>query len=280
MFQRFSLLYTILFFCQNAKDKKDWEHLQKKGVLQKTLVDHVFSKFIHQGFVKKDILDMMERFGLIAKFSPSPHDVKYFVPAQLESSPKNLCEMKPSPSDPCPLYLNFLNGFAPHGIFYQLVSRCIHWCSEHGFKRPPTLFCNGARFFIEKTFFYHLILFCKKRFIKIVLRQIKPVRESPSSEKEEVPVLVRRLLGQSLKDLSGELLSLKNLKYEFCVACPYCPEEEKSCDKHDQTSCAHEDCLCLLKMVPAERLICEESFSDEMRMVPGLEKWFPSEVSV
>ncbi|KAL9962679.1 hypothetical protein ACROYT_G031802 [Oculina patagonica] len=262
----------------NSKDRNDWECLERKGILHKTLVDRVFSKFIQQGLVKEDILDMMEQFGLIAKFVTST-DVKYFVPSQLKWPPKNLCEMDPSPSDPCSLYLDFLNGFVPHGLFYQLVLRCIRWCSENGFKRPPTLFCNGARFFIEKHFFYHLILFCKKRFIKIILKQIKPTRESPLTKEreEEIPILVRRLLEQSLRDLFRELPWLRNLKYEFRVACPYCPEEEKICHKHNQTSCAHDDCLCLLKMVPPEQLMCEESFSEEMQMVPCLEKWFSSE---
>lgn len=274
----FCIALCYFFLCQNRKEEGDWNHLEKKGVLRKTLVDNVFSKFIQQGLVKNDILDMMERFGLIAKFV-TPTDITYFVPAQLKRPPEDLCEMKPSPSDPCPLYIDFLYGFVPHGLFYQLVSRCIHWCSKNGFKLPPSLFCNGARFFIEKDVFYHLILFCKKRFIKIVLKQIKPNRGAPLAEEEEVPLLVRRLLEHLLQDLSSELPSLENLKYKFCVACPYCPEEERRCDKHDQTSCVHEDCLCLLEMVPAERLICVNSFSDEMRMVPGLEKWFSSEVS-
>ena len=59
-------------------------------------VDHVFSSFIEQGIIKEDILDMMEQFGLIAKFSASPTDEKYFVPAQLKSPPFELCKMKPS----------------------------------------------------------------------------------------------------------------------------------------------------------------------------------------
>lgn len=49
------------------------------------LVDHVFSEFCQQGMAKEDILNLMEQFGLIAKFASSPDDVKYFVPAQLSS---------------------------------------------------------------------------------------------------------------------------------------------------------------------------------------------------
>ena len=89
------------------------------------LVDYVFSKFIQQGLVKEDILDMMERFGLIAKFAASPCDVKYFVPAQLKSPPEDLAKMEPSSTDPCPLYLQFVDGFVPRGFFSQFVSRSI-----------------------------------------------------------------------------------------------------------------------------------------------------------
>ena len=94
------------------------------------LVDDVFSRVIQQGVIKEDILDMMEQFGLIAKFSPSPTDVKYFVPCQLKSSHEELCKMEPSTTDPCPLYLHFLDGFVPHGLFPRLVSRLTTWCAR------------------------------------------------------------------------------------------------------------------------------------------------------
>ncbi|KAJ7358725.1 hypothetical protein OS493_022171 [Desmophyllum pertusum] len=117
-------------------NSKYWREVEKTGVLSMELVDHVFYKFIQQGLVKKDILDMMERFGLIAKFSPSPTDVKYFVPAQLKSPPKRVCDVEPSSHDPCPMYVHFVVGFVPHGLFSQLVSRAISWCSKTGAQHP------------------------------------------------------------------------------------------------------------------------------------------------
>ncbi|KAJ7358690.1 hypothetical protein OS493_022128 [Desmophyllum pertusum] len=51
-------------------NSKYWLEVETTGVLSMELVDHVFYKFIQQGLVKEDILDMMEQFGLIAKFSP------------------------------------------------------------------------------------------------------------------------------------------------------------------------------------------------------------------
>ena len=99
---------------------KYWLQLETSGVLTMELVDHVFSPLIEQGVIKEDILDMMEQFCLIAKYSPSPADVYYFVPCQLRSSPEELCKMEPSSTDPCPLYLHFQEGFVPHGFLPAL----------------------------------------------------------------------------------------------------------------------------------------------------------------
>ena len=63
------------------------------------LLHHVFSKFLLKGAAKDDILDLMEEFGLIAKFSLSKTDVKYFVPCQLKIPPDSICTMVPSSSD-------------------------------------------------------------------------------------------------------------------------------------------------------------------------------------
>ena len=91
--------------------------METTGVLDMELVDHVFSKCCQQqGLIKEDILNMMEQFGLIVKFATSPTNEMYFVPCQLKSPPDALCEMGPSPSDPCPLYLNF------RGVLFLTVS--------------------------------------------------------------------------------------------------------------------------------------------------------------
>ena len=71
------------------------------------LVDLVFSNFLLKGVARKDILDLMEQFGLIAKFSSSKIGEKYFVPCQLNVSPDSLCSMVPSRLDPCFLLPSF-----------------------------------------------------------------------------------------------------------------------------------------------------------------------------
>ena len=248
--------------------------MEETGVLSMRLVEYVFSKFYQQGLTKEDILDMMEHFGLLVKFATSSTDVQYFVPAQLKTPPKALRKIEPSSSDPCPLYLRFLAGFVPHGLFLQLVSRCSRRCPANGFTQPPKFYEGASTFFLEKTFRYQLTLFSKKRFIKIVLKnQSKQDDELSLTEKEEVATLVRKFLENELENMIQELPWLNNLKYELCVACPCCPEEETKCGNHGQISCAREDCMSLVKVMPRGCLSCC-SICCQTPSLPRLEKWF------
>ena len=264
-----------------------WEELEENGILRIALVDHVFSKFIQKGLFKQDILDMMELYGLIAKFSiatgENGAEQKYFVPTQLRSSPSALYEIKPSECDPCPLILHFLDGFVPHGLFPQLVSKFIHWCSENGLKQTPQLFNNGARLFIGKQITFDLILICRKRLIKVILK-----RRNPSSSKSslniainKMAVEVRNFIEKTLVGFSHELCWLSNLRYELSVVCTHCLQSKGSLDS--SMSCCQDDCLHLLRVSSGEELICPNNFSDEMVKVPGWEMWFevlPSQVTI
>ena len=246
------------------------------------LVDHVFSRFIQQGVIKEDILDMMEQFGLIAKFSRSSTDGKYFVPCQLKSSPEELCKMEPSPTDPCPLYLHFQDGFVPHGLFPRLVSRSTAWCAENGSSQPPTLYQNGAWFVLEEPVVQDMILICKKRFIKVLLKQRrerKAVSVSLSASKSaECARSMRLFLESTLQTLSKELPYLSRLQYELCAECPYCLRRVQECANHSQPSCSHEDCLHLLEVKQGKRLICMKNVGcNEVLTVQGQDKWFSQE---
>ena len=257
-----------------------WTDLEETGILRIALVDHVFSKFIDQGLCKQDILDLMELHGLIAKFSiatdGNQDEQRYFVPTQLRSSPSQLCEIQPSEcdGDPCPLVLHFLDGFVPHGLFPQLVSKFIHWCSENGFKKTPQLFNNGARLFIGKQITFDLILICRKRFIKIVLKTRNPCscKSQSMNASNKMAIEVRNFIERTLDDFSRDLSWLSNLQYELSVVCTHCQERESDLD--GLTSSCYDDRLHLLRVRPGEELICMENFSDETVKVPGWEMWF------
>ena len=240
-------------------------------------IDHVFSKFIQQDIIKDDILNMMEQFGLIAKFSPTLSDVKYFVPAQLKTPPKDLCQMAPSHADPCPLYIHFVHGFVPHGLFSQLVSRFINWGCKIWPLQHPKLYRNGAWFVIGKQI-HDLILICKKSFIKIVLRQKVQSQQVSTEKSEELATQVRTFVEGTLQTLSQELPCLSGLQYELCVACPYCHQGSdgvgQECSNHGRVSCDDEGCFHLLKMKEDQQMICMVKFCSELRTVHRLKKWF------
>ena len=248
------------------------------------LVDHVFSKCCQQSlikWIKEDILNMMEQFGLIVKIitltSPTNEIKTYFVvPCQLKAPETNL-EMEPSRSDPCPLYLHFSGGFVPHGFFWQLVSRCSKLCSESKFKhaQAPKVFLAAAEFIIKKEFSHQLIFLCRKRFIKVILTNSQPVHGASFAETREVAFLVRTFLEDTVQNLRRELPWLSNFDCDFCVVCPDCLQKEDACCVHDVISCDHEDCLCFLEILEEGRLKhCPKTLGVKERTVEGLEKWF------
>ena len=242
------------------------------------LLDHVFSKFLLEGVARKDILDLMEQFGLIAKFSSSKTGEKYFVPSQLKASPDSLCSMAPSRLDPCPLYVYFVSGSVPHGLFTRLVSRSVRWCSEAGPTQPPTLYQNGAWFVIEKKTFHDFLLIYKKQFIKFFIRQRNHPQQISLDETSEMAVQVRDFVEATLQALSRDLYK-GGLQYHIRVACPYCQREK--CSSHNQIACSHEDCLHLLEVRQGVHLICKKKPTDEVLTVKGKQKWFsqtPSKV--
>ena len=247
------------------------------------LVEHVFDAPDKRGLKKKDILDLMERFGLIAKFVPDSKTqvARYFVPAQLTKPlPPELCEKKPSGCDPCLLYVTFGDGFVPHGLFPQLLATCIAWCSERGFREEPCLYSDGARFFIGKQYMYSLVLICRKRSIKVVLtKMVNSASESShTASKDLEPWEVRDFLDVTLADFSKKLHWLRNLSYDWCVPCTVC-----QCDQHNCKSgcCTNEECLHLHPVHSCDKLIvCKRSSGHEIVKIPGLGKWFRAKIEV
>ncbi|XP_068689636.1 uncharacterized protein [Montipora foliosa] len=256
-----------------------WKELQDTGILRTALVDYVFADFIEKGLQKQDILEMMELYGLIAKFSSgmstseNEEEPLYFVPTQLTSSSSELCEIKPSERDPCPLFVDFLDGFVPHGLFPQFVSRCISWCSENGFKETPKLFNNGARFSLGKQII--LALICRKRYIKVVLKRREcSLEPSSSNASNKMAVEIRTFIERTLNGLSQELPWLSNLRYELSVACTHCLQSGHMFSQDRSQSFDQDDFLHLLQVPPRGKLICAKNFADEAVTVLGLEKWF------
>ena len=267
------LVISLHFISQEPYVSSLWQEVKESGVLSMELLHHVLAKFLDWDDVAKDdILDLMEQSGLIAKFSHFKTGEKYFVPSQLKMPPDSICAMVPSSSDPCPLYVYFVTGFVPHGLFTRLVSRLVRWCSEAGPAQPPTLYQNGAWFVIGRKIIYDLVLICKKQFIKFFVKQKSQRQKVSVEDTSEVAVQVREFVEATLQTLSHDLLYLRGVQYEIRVACPYCQLEK--CSGHNRMGCTHDDCLHLLELRQGDPLICKKKPSEEILTVRGQEKWF------
>ena len=235
------------------------------------LVDHVFSKCLLKGVARKNILDLMEQFGVIAKFSSLKTGEKYFVPSQLKASPDLLCSMAPTRLDPCPLYVYFVSGSVPYGLFPRLVSRSVRWCSEAGATQPPTLYQNGAWFVIGQQTFHDFVLICKKKFIKFFIKKRNQLQEISVDDTSELAVQVGEFVEATLHVLSRDVYK-GEMQYQIRVACPYCQREK--CSSHNQIACSHENCLHLLELKQGDPLICKKKPVEEILLVTGQDKWF------
>lgn len=260
--------------------------MQNTGILTTWLVNHVFRPPIVDDVVKKDILSLMEHFGLIAKFSTSSGE-KYYVPAQMRVGIGSLRSVVPSSSDPCPLYIDFDTGFVPHGVFAQIVCRSISWISgmeihkntskrlqKNREKDDIKLSQNGAFFIIRRDVTAHsLKLVCKKRFIKIVLKKEGEAQQIPDDSSNEMATQVREFLENTLEVLADQFRYLHGLQYSLCVACPSCVVEGQECTKCGKLGCKQDTCLDLVGVYPGDQMFC--TVTQEAVKVNGIEQWFP-----
>ena len=215
---------------------------------------------------------MMEHFGLIAPFKVSDTgEVRYFVPAQLQLKRK-LHDIQPAstPTGPCALYVNFDDGFVPHGLYNLLVSRFIKWCSKNGSPQEPNLYLNAARYFIGTKSDYQLVLLCHKRFIKVILT-CRPEKEPCFYEPA---VSIREFIESSLEQIPTECPWYRSLRYHLAVLCPSCCQS--SCKNHNKVDCHNDACVHLLKVESRrEDMICELNFDyGTWPKVKNLEVWY------
>lgn len=285
-----SLITICPYREQDAVDRQLWEELQDTGVLHMQLVNRVFENH-DNGFdgrsLQQDVLDMMEKYGLLAKFHVHPEsnessdvlssELKYFVPAQLRVSPGNLWDLTPQDTDPCPLEFRFCDGFVPHGLFAQLVSRLIGRFADLECTKSPKLFCNGVRFILGKRSEFDVLLLCSKRSIRLTLRS----HQAASTDRRQVtentlPVKVRSSIEEELENLCKQWHWLGNVHYEVCVTC-------LACKRHTSSSCSDQDFQHLLPITnvePNTLMTCPDQVGDGSRFtLKGLHRWYTLSVT-
>ena len=254
------------------------------------LIEKVFEDLQVSGHksLQQSVLEMMEKYGFLSKFhrheEPDEQrnisfdrEIKYFVPAQLRVSDPKLWELTPQESDPCALVFKFCDGFVPHGLFPQLVSRLITLCPKLECTSPPKLYCDSARFILGKQSQFDLVLLCSKRCIKLVLKGYNLVT---ADQVADMAIQVRTLIEYELESLCKQWHWLRNVHYEVCVVCSACTSSDAQCERHKSGSCSDQDCLHFLPIssVTVEAItlfMCREQVGDHSRFtVANLRHWY------
>jgi len=257
----FKKVITITpFERKEAKFVQAWLTLERTGVLEEKLLQHVWGSLFDNQDTCNSLIAMMEKFCLLCPW-PSSCDgessSKYLVPSMLRYPPQqDVTKLIASAGMPS-LYVKFRSGQVPPGLFPRLVLMVFQWCTNEWLcKSPPQLHKNFARFFTHPAEGCSLILLCHSCSIEVVVHKeistVIPPGMKLSSEYDfdtfqvNVARTVCRELGFFLRCMREQFAWLKNMAYDMSVCCPVCSGKDGSvryCRIHHVLGCKQEECV-------------------------------------
>lgn len=261
--------------------RKLWHKLQEKGILEKKLLEHVWSPICLQeetsDIIFGSLTAIMERFSLLCplRSSDASSVVEYLVPSMLKSPlPEDVMKLIASLKIPS-LFLKFEYGQVPPNLFPRLVVEFFQWCTKKWPSQPhPQLFLNFARFYIHPADGYSVILLCHSSSIEVA------VYSADMGFDTNITRDVHSRLRLMLQVISKELFWLKNMQFEVSVLCPVCGQTGgDGCKSHQMAGCRQEKCLHFLSESELRNfpkpVICTRSFCLDNRVqVKMFSHWF------
>ena len=256
----FKEVITIRAYHGKEKEfKKLWCKLEKEGILEEKLLDHVWGPLFDSKETPESLIAIMEKFSLLCPLPSSNESCskQYLVPSMLMSHPpEGIVELIKSAQIPS-LFLKFGSGHVPLGLFSRLVLQFFQWAEDERM-RPvhPQLYHNFARFYTSEDENCSVVLLCHSFSIEVVFHKgntsndfadILPSKLSLSADASWYTCAraVRRQLGLILESMRNEFCWLKNLKYEVSFICPVCCQGRSVnyCRTHRAKGCEQEECL-------------------------------------
>ncbi|XP_074629654.1 uncharacterized protein LOC141887276 isoform X4 [Acropora palmata] len=219
-----------------------WCKLQKEGILEEKLLQHVWEPLIGQYATFESLVAIMEKFSLLCSWPASDHlsSRKYLVPSMLKSHPpQHINRLIVSARLPS-LFIKFESGQVPSRLFPRLVTQFLLW-GKDGFWSPvnPQLYQNFARLFTAKDDKCSVVLLCHSSFIEVVVHGGNDSYEVPCAQ----PVFRQLLL--MLECMRKEFFWLESMRYQAGVVCTVCCRERRVefCHTHGKNDCEREECL-------------------------------------
>ncbi|PFX19101.1 putative serine/threonine-protein kinase pats1 [Stylophora pistillata] len=244
---------------KEKKFKDLWKKLEKEGVLEEDLLEHVWGSSYDDGETRESLVAIMEKFSLLCPLPSSDGSCSrtYLVPSMLMSHPpEDVLELVASAEAP-PLFLRFESGQVPSGLFCRLVLQLFQWCKqEYASPEYPQLYLNFARFYNSEEGNCSVILLCRMSSIEVVVHRgsssnwethrSKSKTTSPLHNNDDTfACAVLRQLELMLESMRIEFWWLQNMKYAVQFLCPVCcPGGAVSyCRTHLSKGCKQDECL-------------------------------------
>ena len=293
----FKEVITIRPFDNKEKKFKElWFRLEKEGVLEEPLLEHVWGPLYRKEDTCQSLIAIMEKFSLLCSWPSSGGSCgkQYLVPSMLMSHPpEEIMELIASAEIPS-LFLKFETGQVPPGLFPRLVLQFLQWCKQECTSpEHPQLYHNFVRIYRSEEVNCSVILLCHMSSIEVVVHRgnggdevaqpSKSAVSSPvNSNHDPFACAVLRQLELMLESMRREFCWLQNMKYEVSFLCPVCCHGGvvSYCRTHRTKGCKQEECLHFWP----ESVLCREkkvlgctrsaSAQNNKVLVRDFEPWF------
>ncbi|XP_078376831.1 uncharacterized protein LOC144660144 isoform X2 [Oculina patagonica] len=249
----FKMVITVKRY--EHKDRKVqelWRKLEKTGILDENLLEHVWSSLFDKRETRKSLTAIMERFSLLCSWpSNSESNKQYLVPSMLLSPPTDAILKLIAAVEIPSLYVKFTSGRVPPGLFCRLVLQFFQWCNEEcKSEMMPQLFQNFAMFHIRPEQGTSVVFLCHSSSIEVSIHSgNKDLEVTADVNNGRFDVTTSRniyaKLRMMLECMRKEFSWLENMSYEMCVTCLVCSPSGKVnyCDTHDTPGCSQDECL-------------------------------------
>ena len=283
------------FDSKEKKFKELWFRLEKEGVLEEPLLEHVWGPLYRKEDTCQSLIAIMEKFSLLCSWPSSDGScgMQYLVPSMLMSHPpEEIMKLIASAKIPS-LFIKFETGQVPPGLFPRLVLQVLQWCKEECTKpEHPQLYHNFVRIYSSEEVNCSIILLCHMSSIEVVVYKDDDGLEMAHGSKSAIGSLVSsnhdtfasvvlRKLELILEYMRKEFCWLQNMKYEVSFLCPVCCQGGtfRVCKRHSTEHCKREECLHFWpesELFSAKEARCTKYAAAETSKVPvkKLEPWF------
>ena len=241
----FKNVITVRAFREEKNFAHLWKRLEIEGILEETLLKHVWNPLIPQRETHESLIAIMEKFSLLCRWPSSKDfsDKRYIVPSMLQTRPpkeiSNLVESAKIPS----LFIKFDTGRVPPGLLPRFVLEFLLWCGrEYPRSALPQLYHNFARFNNFQKQGLSVVLLCHSSTIEVFV-----VSSNGCNNKVNMASIqaFRSQLTSIINQVWNKFFWVKNVGCAVCFLCPVCScgRMISLCTLHREEGCKEEECL-------------------------------------